>query len=583
MCSSSGASRKGPRPLLENPEVRERVLSAVAGGCPLRKLKAAGLPSANTVRAFASADSAFGEALDRATAAGHTNGAEAVRSQIDAAIAAIASGVRPKNLRSRGLMDVGRLNYYRLRSTEVDERVRAALVLAGNGPRAPFKERLKDLLLELEKGASLGAACDLACISRTDLARRRHRDRHLDRQVRARLSTVREFDSAAKAGVIEAVSSGLSIKRAMRSAGGFHPSTFRAHMASDSEFAYRIRQAVGTYEGLVLRPTPTKAKFEQVLALIPLTDTVTAACDRAGISVLRFNALVSASRSRREAYKAVVDRLDPAKRGSHRPRDSIVRRVEEVAELLRRGVYLAEACRQAGVGHAALNKLRRREPEFDRLIREAGHTGTCAGRRLLDDEARREHVLSLLRAGVPMYGLGLRGALAEVTVRAYARERPDFAAAVVSAMRAGVMVRRSNGPAELDAALGAIAAGVPEPNLVERGLPSAAVIRYYRNKDPVFAARYDAAKTMARGEVTYAKPLSVEELVELVAHRLPPNLTKDDRQTCINQAWLDAMTGKLTPANAREAMRRYLSEVRSLGSRGLYVAQNGDLRSAFQD
>lgn len=573
--------RKGPRLRLLDRAVRERTLAELRAGRPLSQLSAVGLPGENTVRSFAALDPTFQAELKDALQASSAAKAASINGDLEAATAAIARGVRPKNLKAHGLMAVGRLNYLRAHLPGVDERVRAALAKAGNHPKDPFAGRAQVLLAALERGDCLATACDEARISKTDLARRRRADAVLDQAVRARLATVREFDDAAKTQVIETIRTGGSVKRAMNDAGGFHTSTFHAHMHADLEFAARVREAAGVRVGARIRPTTSKAKFNLVLEMIPLTDTVAQACEAAGVSLTRFRALVNSSPTHRASYRRLMAGLDQSKRGPHRSRRSILPNVPEVLELLRNGVCLAEACRLAGIAHVSVNRLRRRDPEVDRQIRDAGHTVSLVGRRFLDDEARRERVLELLRSGVPMYGLGLRGAVAEESVRRYARDRPAFAAELVDALREGAMSRSLYGPAKLEAALNAVAAGVQEAQLPSRGLPGAGALRYYRRKDPAFAARYEAAKRMASGEAEYVKPLSPEELVVLLSKHLPSNLTREDRQVCTNQAWLDAMTGQLTPANARLMAKRYAADVRTPGSRKPYVDENGDLRSSF--
>lgn len=575
--------RKGPRPLLLNEAIRRRTLEAIEGGCPLGRLSSHGLPSENTVRDFARADQAFEAALAAALARAAAAEDARLESDLTAALAAISRGIRPTRLGAHGLMTIGRLNHLRKHMDGVDARVRAALAVAGNGPKEPIQERLEVLLAALERGQTLAEACDEARISNTDLRRRRHSDPSLDRAVRARMKIGHEFDAGAKAVVVEAIRAGHSVKEAMQLAGGFHYSTFRSQMAADPDFASLVHQAARAASGERVRPTETKAKFDQVLALIPCTNTVTEACAAVGVSISRFNSLVQSSPRHRTAYQQVMAGLDQSCRGIHRPKTSIIPRLPLVAALLRQGLCLAHACRHAGVAHVSVNRLRRSAPEIRQLILEAGHTASLTGRRMLDDPARREEVLALLRSGVPIYGLGLRGAIGETTVRAYAKERPEFAGELVDAMRQGARARSLNNTTRLDAALEAIASGVLEANLKALGLPSAGAVRYYRARDQAFAARYEAAKRMANGEVNYAKPLTPEELVAQVVKRLPPNLTKADRITCTNQAWLDALTGQLNPSNLRNMARRYAADVRPIGKGATYLNANGDVANAFRE
>ena len=87
--------------------------------------------------------------------------------------------------------------------------------------------------------------------------------------------------------------------------------------------------------------------------------------------------------------------------------------------------------------------------------------------------------------------------------------------------------------------------------------------------------------SQARGDAAPAVALSTDQIVDLVTKRLPKWLKADERQTCINQAWLDAMMGDLTADKISPAIQRYLTEVRPVDrNRNVHIDQNGDMRSS---
>ena len=536
------------------------------------------------MRAFAARDPTFKADLAAAMARAATAHAASIEAELDAAIAAVARGVRPRRLKAHGLMDVSRLNHYRRHRPGIEARVRAALAAAGHGPKAPFGDRVKELLAELEGGASLREACDRASISLTNLKQKRAADPKLDRAICDRLAPAKHFDAAVKAALVKSIANGDMMKAALAKV-GFAPITFHFHLKSDANFAQAVHDALGGYDDISkgVRPTKAKAAFAKVLALIPVTDTVTEACRLAGTSGMQFWSLVHNCPRRRAAYESVVGALDHSMRGRHNPAHSALTQVDPVIRLLRGGSTLAEACRSVGVSHSTINKWRRRHPEIDNRIRGAGHSETRTGRNLLDMTARREAVLDKLRSGTPIYGLGRVGLPGEATVRIFARGNRSFAGDLAEALRAGADKRRLY-PAELrEEALRAIARGVTEKSLPDIGLPGDFMLRYYRRKDPDFERRYQAAKRCAAGDVSGSAPLSPDELVSLVGRRLPRGLAPDERQDCLNQAWIDAISGTLSAENASKMAKGYAVENRS-GSWGrVHVDQNGDVRSNFAD
>lgn len=561
--------------LMYDPAVRKRILDAVAAGHSIKRLGKVGLPGYATIWKYARTDAAF--KADLAVALTRDLGKKVVsETDIDAAVAAIASGVLLENLARRGFISAKLLEYQRVRCPDIDRRVREALAEART--ELSVQARLERLKAELERGSSLIDARDAAGISGSQLWRWRSADPELDREI-ASLHLIPEFDKPSKALVVKAIADGLHLSAALKLASTCN-GTFQRHLKSDPAFAQQVHDALGGYDDISkgVRPSLAKARFDKVLALIPTTKTVGEACKQAGVPHRKFWQLLYWSPTRRSAFDAVQRNMGRRRGGGGH--NCKRQKVYQAAELLREGVHLAEACRRVGITHGALNRHRLRDPQLNELIVNAGHSPSTAGRNLLDNSAARAEVVSLLRDGVPIYGLGLRGAPSAATVRIYARRHSDFAATLVEAIRYGGIKRRRHAPERLDAALDAIAAGVKEEHLAERGFTSGKVVYYYRRKDPAFAARYEAAKRMASGEIRYVKPLSPAELVALVSRYLPANLRRDDRQVCENQAWLDAMTGQLTAGNARLMAKKYVADVRPIGSREPYVNENGDLRSS---